>query len=229
MGEHDLRILPYEYDDELIDATLTDRMPRVRVDRPRRTSVVLGRGSKPEDELDVEACLQDGVPVLKRRGGGCSVVLDTGNLIVSVILPMKGTLNAGKLFDPLSGWLIRGLQQIGIKGVYSDGISDLVLEDRKIGGACIYRSKEILYYSTTLLVHPAMDKVTRYLRHPPREPEYRKGRSHALFMGSLAPFYWSHGVDTLSRSLRGVLCPGDAMLAVKGGTDGRKLGSGDGR
>mgnify|MGYP000753667588 CR=1 FL=1 len=48
-------------------------------------------------------------------------------------------------------------------GVYRDGISDLVLGDRKVGGACIYRTRGLLFYSASLLVAPILG---RYLDAP---------------------------------------------------------------
>jgi lipoate-protein ligase A len=54
-----------------------------------------------------------------------------------------------------------------------------------VGGACIHRTRDLLYYSTTLLCVPAVGLMERYLQHPPREPEYRRGRGHADFVGSL--------------------------------------------
>ena len=66
-----------------------------------------------------------------------------------------------------------------------EGTSDLAIGDRKIGGSCIYRVPGLLFYSTTLLLDPDIDLIERYLRHPPREPDYRKGRPHREFMTSL--------------------------------------------
>ena len=73
----------------------------------------------------------------------------------------------------------------GINGVEQSGVSDLVLSEKKIGGSCVHRTRGYLYYSTTLLVEQNMLLVERYLQHPPREPEYRQGRPHGEFMGSL--------------------------------------------
>lgn len=201
----------YDFDDDLLEEVAQDGMPRVRVYRPERLQVVLGRGSKPDMELQLDACLEDGVALLKRRGGGCSVVLDEGNVIVSAVLAMKGL---GRHFDRLSGWLIAGLEEAGIEGVRKKGISDLAVKDRKVGGACIYRSKHVLYYSVTLLVRPDMDRVERYLKHPPREPDYRQGRSHRDFMGALAPDRWPGTPEDLARALRKTLRPGSAQIAL---------------
>jgi len=83
-------------------------------------------------------------------------------------------------------WLIDGLRRVGADGVYQAGICDLVLGNRKIAGAAIYRSKDLLYYSASLLVTADLDRIARYLRHPPREPEYRAGRDHRAFLTTLA-------------------------------------------
>jgi lipoate-protein ligase A len=214
----DIEIVPYDLDDDLIAAVKKDRMPRLRIYRPHDTRVVLGRGSKPDVELHLEPCLKDRIPVLKRRGGGCAVVVDPGNVIVSLVLPLGGLKNNQRFFNRLSKWLIIGLQDAGLEGVGQDGISDLVISDRKVGGACLYRSKEILFYSATLLVEPDLEKVERYLKHPPREPEYRQGREHRDFMARLAPGFWSQDADSLTRALRHTLHPGRALLDALAGS-----------
>ena len=176
----------YDYDDDLIAAVRRDGRTRVRVYRLTSPAVVLGSGSRPEREVNLDACADDGVPILRRRGGGCAVVLDPGNVIVSVAAAGLPFGHHQWHFDRLTAWLIDGLSRIGVRGVRQAGICDYVLGDRKIGGACLHRSGDVLYYSTTLLVDPDMEAVTRYLQHPPREPDYRGGRDHAAFMGSLA-------------------------------------------
>jgi lipoate-protein ligase A len=178
----------YAYDDDLIEAARCDGQTRVRVYRLTDTVVVLGSGSRPEVELRLDACEADDVPILRRRGGGCSVVLDPGNVIVSVVATGQPFGRHRQQFDTLTAWLIGGLARSGMPGVRQAGTCDLVLGDKKVGGACLHRARDVLYYSVSLLVEPDIEKVNRYLKHPPREPEYRQGRSHCDFMGSLASF-----------------------------------------
>ena len=177
---------PFEWDDALVKATMRDGRTRFSVYRPTKTVVVLGRGSDPAVEIDQETVHEDGVPLLRRRGGGCSVVLDPGNVIVSVVLPLPGFGGIKRAFGGISNWLITALDRSGVEKVHQAGISDLAIGDRKIGGACIYRTRGILYYSTTLLFQPDIGLAERYLKHPPREPAYRDGRGHRAFMGSIA-------------------------------------------
>jgi lipoate-protein ligase A len=181
----DLHIGEYDYDDAVIEATNRDRRPRVHVYPFPETAVVLGRGSKPERELHIDACLQDKVEVLRRRGGGCAVVIDPGNVIVSAVLPIDGIADNRRYFKRLSGWLAAGLREIGVADIQHEGISDLACDDRKVSGACIYCSKDFIYYSATLLVEPQLELMERYLKHPPREPDYRRGRPHLEFVGRL--------------------------------------------
>ncbi len=180
-----MKIGTYPFDDTLLQAVQADRQRHTLVYVPQEVQVVLGRGSKPEAELHLTACREDGVPVLRRRGGGCAVVLDPGNIVVSVVEHVPGFGQNKAHFRRLSAWLIQGLERLGVTGLEQRGISDLVLGERKIGGASLHRSRERLLYSVSLLVDPDISLIERYLKHPPREPDYRAGRPHRHFLGTL--------------------------------------------
>jgi len=217
----DQRFARYAYDDDLIAATRRDGRPRVRVYRLTDTVVVLGSGSRTEVELNLSACQSDGVPVLRRPGGGCAVVIDPGNVIVSVTVAGLPFGHHRQHFDILTDWLIDGLGSLGFSGIAPAGICDLAIGGRKIAGACLHRCRELLYYSVSLLVDADIGRLPRYLRHPPREPEYRRGRSHAEFVTSLAQaagsdaYRWRLGAvkaATIAAGLRGVLVPRDLRV-----------------
>lgn len=181
-----MKIGAWDHDDDLLQAVRRGSEPRVRFVPSSETAVVLGRGGDPDCELRLDEIERDGVQVLRRRGGGCAVVLDPGNAIVSVVLPVPGVGGISQAFNRISTQLIEAFTQAGLPGVTQEGVSDLVLDDLKIGGSCIYRARDLLYYSTTLLFDPDIELSRRYLKHPPREPDYRRGREHGAFMGSLS-------------------------------------------
>ena len=199
--DDELNIGIYEFDDDLIALAKDSPVPRIKIYRPDKILVVLGRGSKPEKELNLDACRKDGIEIMRRHGGGCSVVLDPGNVIISVAFKAPGIGQNNKYFKKISDWLISGLERTGIKGIYHDGISDLVLKDKKIAGACIYRTKGLLYYSATLLFKADLELIERYLKHPPREPKYRYGRGHKDFITSLYPDFYSGSIDDFLNDL----------------------------
>jgi lipoate---protein ligase len=177
----------YGFDEDLIAAAERERKACVRVQPFDGRAVVLGRGSRADVELNIPECLADGVTVLRRRGGGCAVFLDEGNIIVSAAAPARGLGGNHEYFRLASQWLIGAIASLGVEGVRMEGTSDLAIGDRKIGGASIHRGKTVLYYSTTLLARPDAESMERYLAHPPKEPPYRRGRSHRDFVGSLPP------------------------------------------
>ncbi len=209
---------PYDFDDDLQADVLSAGNPLVRVVAWSSVAVVIGRGGKQSLELNTQNILADDVPLYRRPGGGCSVVLDPGNVVVSVALPLPGIGGIKKAFADVSDWLIAALADCGVPGVRQRGISDLTIPDPasadsfsgadlKIGGSCIYRTRNLLYYSTTLLVNPDLDLVDRYLSYPPREPDYRAGRSHRRFMGSLQQMGLAMSVEELAGALEIQLNP----------------------
>ncbi len=202
----------YDLDDTMVEATRADGKPRLKIYPYDKVAVVLGRGSDAEAEVHMDAVQAHGVPVYRRTGGGCSVVLDPGNVIVSLALPATGFGRNNAYFDAITQWLIQGLERIGVHGVARDGVSDLVLGNRKVSGSCIRRFKDYLYFSATLLVRPDIDAVARYLKHPPREPKHRGGRDHTDFMGSLEGFPATADTGTFVKSLNEVLRVEDIRL-----------------
>lgn len=179
-----LSITPYTEEEPLLAATRSDAQPRVQVSRPPGAVVVLGRSSQPSVELRTDHCAADAIPLQRRRGGGCAVVLDPGNVVVTATASAPG-LRIADHFARLSAWLTDGLVQAGVPGVTRQDMSDLCLGDRKIAGACMYRARDALLYSVSLLVDPDLSLLYRYLRHPPREPSYRQGRRHRDFVTTI--------------------------------------------
>ena len=202
---------PYAYDDDLIAAARRDGRTRVRVYRPTAPVVVLGAGSRAETELHVDACRADNVPILRRSGGGCAVLLDPGVVVVSVVATGMPFGQHRQFFNLLTDWLIGGLKAVGISGVVQRGVCDLAYNDRKVGGACLHRLRDTLYYSTSLLVDPDLDRVARCIKHPPREPDYRRGRRHEDFMGALNAARGN--TARTAADLRRILKPPDLAIA----------------
>lgn len=195
----------YTWDDAFLAAAPAAGGVALRVFTPPFAAVVLGAGSRPERELDLDACRADGIPLLRRPGGGCAVVVDPGNVVVSVAYPAPGFGGNRAHFDAISARLGGALAELGFPGVTVEGGSDLALGGRKFAGACVHRARGLLYYSATLLVDPRLELLPRYLAHPPREPAYRAGRAHLDFVRPLAAHVpgWTAGqlAGELSRRL----------------------------
>jgi len=202
----------WDLDADLIATTLANGQPHNAVYLHPDTAAVIGRGGDPWVETRPDLLADDGVPLLRRRGGGCAVVVDPGNLICSVALPLAGVGGITEAFADLSRIVAAALAEVGLPGVRQAGVSDLSHEDRKLGGSCIWRTRGLLYYSTTLLANPDWDLIDRYLPHPPREPEYRHNRPHREFLTSLCEAGLTTPPGQLARDLAVILTPCIASL-----------------
>lgn len=208
-----LGIIHYDANRSILDETKRDGQPRMRIYGVDETCIVLGRGSDPYTEVHIDRAKMDGIPLYRRPGGGCSVVLDPGNLVVAATLPVEGLGETKKWFNRCTQWMIDGLRDVGIEGVDTDGVSDLVIGDKKIAGSAVYRTKDVLYYAVTILVNADLSLIDTYLPHPPREPEYRAGRSHLDFVVSLDEAAGVKKVEDLQEKLLQTLTLENLMQA----------------
>ena len=162
---------------------------RYRLWEPLFPIVVLGRSSRYEEEIFGEICAADQIRVIKRLGGGKSVLLSPGMLIVSIALEtirFRGHLYYAKAINQI---IEKTLTCCGVGNITFRGVSDLALGDQKILGCCLYltrvRGRWIVFYQASVLFDPYLKLVSTYLKHPPWEPDYRKGRSHEEFLTTL--------------------------------------------
>jgi lipoate-protein ligase A len=154
-----------------------------------RPAVVLGSGGKIADDVDTAACQADGVPVLRRSSGGGTVLLGSGCLLYSLILDTERAGELGDIRRSYASILTRVRRALLPESAGAEvcGISDLAIGERKFSGNAQQRKQRHILHHGTLLYGFDTAIVARYLRPPPRQPEYRAGRSHAEFLMNL-PF-----------------------------------------
>jgi lipoate-protein ligase A len=180
-------------DEALLDACLAGELPPriLRLWEVPRMMVVVGRGSRLADEVNLRACHSDAVPVLRRVSGGLSIVTGPGCLMYSVIESdashTKGNIDA--VHAHVLDTMVSGLRTAGLD-VMRAGTSDLVLASpegslRKFSGNSLRMSRGGFLYHGTLLYDFDLPRISLYLRQPPRAPEYRKDRGHDDFVANL--------------------------------------------
>ena len=150
-----------------------------------RPVVVVGRNGRVSDDVFLDVCAADGVPVLRRFSGGGAVVLGPGCLNYAVALPVvsqPGLLDLTSSFRLLLGRITAALS---IEGLVLDGRTDLALARRKVSGNAQRRGRRALILHGTLLYDFDPALAARYLREPERRPAYRGDRLHAEFIGNL--------------------------------------------
>ena len=147
-------------------------------------AVVMGSSERPEQVVDAEACARLGVEVLKRSTGGGSVLQTGGVLNYSLITPAPANLDLKAGFRPGIDLICAILAAFGVVG-RPEGTSDVAVGDRKISGNAQARRWRALLVHGTLLVDFDHELAEVVLKQPPREPAYRRGRSHRDFLVTL--------------------------------------------
>lgn len=154
---------------------------------PKDIKVVLGSANKQETECIETQCRKDSVPVLRRYGGGGTVVLHPGCVIISYGTWVKHQFKNDYYFDKINQAVIKTLSKdfSSLSGLSQAGISDIAFQNKKICGTSMFRSRNYLLYQASILVEKNIELIERYLNHPDKEPDYREGKSHRDFLTSL--------------------------------------------
>ena len=152
---------------------------------PKHTIIVLGRSNKIDQSLNIENVKMDCIPVYKRPSGGEAVVLTSKTLVIALKFETSKNSNIYKYFNKINEEIVGVLKKMGVKNIQLNGISDISLNSKKILGSSMYFSRDILFYHAILNVNESVDTISRYLKHPEREPNYRKSRTHNEFVTSL--------------------------------------------
>lgn len=152
---------------------------------PDRTIIVQGRANNLHDSVFVELAHKDGIEIIKRPSGGESVILSRNTLVISVKIDIEDQLKAHSFFDKINSIIKLSLSNLGIKNLLSKGISDISIGEKKILGSSMFRKPGFLFYHAVLNVSENIEIIDKYLKHPKREPDYRKGRKHTDFVSSI--------------------------------------------
>lgn len=150
-------------------------------------AVIVGRSNLIAREVNTEACERDGVPIFRRCSGGGTVVLGRGCLCYALILPVEPqhrALGISAVTRAIMQQTANGFVAAGFD-VHVDGISDLVIGNRKFSGNSQRWQKHALLHHGTILYDFDLAQIARYLLFPSRQPDYRADRGHTDFVTNL--------------------------------------------
>lgn len=175
--------------------------------QPQDTYIILGRSNMVvEDVVFVEKAKQDNVKIYQRPTGGQSVVLSPKMLIISITEPLCETPHPSKeYFAAYNQKIVNALASLGVKNLCTRGISDIAIGEKKIAGTAMYRNRERVFYHAVLNVAEDVNIFERYLKYPPKVPDYRKGRSHKDFVTSLRAQGYNLHIDDIKTKLQQTL------------------------
>lgn len=154
----------------------------------QRHFVVLGYANKAAEEVDLEACRAQGVPVLRRCSGGGTVLQGPGCLNYSLVLPLDAAPPLASISGANRFILERNRDALAAATglpITLEGHTDLALGGRKFSGNAQRRKRTHLLFHGGILLDFDVRLLTALLRMPARQPDYRLGRSHADFLTRL--------------------------------------------
>jgi lipoate-protein ligase A len=176
-------------DEALLDAAEEESGGEVlRFWMPTMPFVVLGVSNAAATEVDLDACRQRGVPVLRRRSGGGCVLQGPGcfNFALVLRIPESGPLTtiAG------TNAFVLGRHAAALSTLLGDqvavmGLSDLTLAGRKFSGNAQRRRQRSLLYHGTILLSLDLRLLEILLPFPSQAPAYRSARPHREFLTNL--------------------------------------------
>ena len=148
--------------------------------------VVVGSGGKVAEEVDLAVCEAKNIPVRRRSSGGGTVVLGPGCLCYSLVLSQEQRPYLNGINDSYA-WILGRLAEVleDICPAQWKGSSDLETGGLKFSGNAQQRKRSCFLHHGTLLYDFPLTSIGQLLPHPPREPEYRSGRSHDSFVRNL--------------------------------------------
>jgi lipoate-protein ligase A len=149
-----------------------------------RHFVVLGVACRLREEVEVERCHADDVPILRRASGGGTVLQGPGCLNYSLVLPLARWPRLRDVTRSYAEIIGRTAAALGLAGAGLRGSSDLALAEWKVGGSAQKRSRDALLFHGTILHAFDLALIPRYLREPERRPAYRGGRCHLDFVAN---------------------------------------------
>jgi len=176
-------MIPQPYPEKLHD--LIPGKPVVTVSRPMTRHVVLGAGCKVGSEVDVQNLIHDEVALFRRKGGGGTVLLGPHTMVLTIQANVSHPFGHKIYFGAINQAIIDTLQIIFPLNYREQGISDITVNHRKLCGSSIYRRKKLLLFQASVLVEDDSRHMERYLKTPPKQPEYRQNRNHSSFVTNL--------------------------------------------
>ncbi len=153
--------------------------------QPDKKYIVLGRSNDINEAVNPDTATNDNIEIIKRHSGGQTVLLTEKMLIIASKTEDHKLQNPKVYFELFNKKIINALTNAGIKNLFTKGISDITIDDKKIVGSAIYRKDTMVFFHAVLNVSENPDIFAKYLKMPHKQPEYRQNRPHQEFITSL--------------------------------------------
>ncbi|HEX9014169.1 MAG TPA: hypothetical protein VF813_11650 [Anaerolineaceae bacterium] len=146
-----------------------ESVPTLRLYTYRATCALVGRFQNVENELHVDYCREQAIPINRRPTGGGAIIMGDGQLGVALTVPahVEDTYGrAREIMTQFSDGLVRGLSRLGVEATFHRK-NDIVVGGKKIVGLGIYRApSDGLLFHASVLVDLDVPLMLRVLNTP---------------------------------------------------------------
>ena len=166
--------------------------------------IVTGRSSKVADDCHLRSCHRNNVRIIRRISGGGTVLQGAGCLNYSLVLSYDRDpdyRNISTSYRSILGGIMDTLKPKGVDAGFAP-LSDLTLDGKKFSGNAQARKHRYFLHHGTFLYDFDLEIMRMFLKHPGREPAYRKKRAHEEFLTNI-PL----SGDELKDVVAGAFCP----------------------
>jgi lipoate-protein ligase A len=188
-----LRVIRWTETDPAFNVALEEALHRVAETEPfplvrfwySERAVILGRSRSVGEDVFLENCRADEIPVLRRHSGGGTVYIHPDVLNFTVVAPYThGALKPRSRIRESVVFLLKpvleALKKSGIEADISK-YGDIMVDGRKVGGNAQARKKQTILHHGTLMLDDRVVEMERYLRVPIE----RRGLPHSEFVAGL--------------------------------------------
>lgn len=200
-----------------------DSSPTLSFCRPARPYVGIGFHRR-LDELDLEACRAERLPILRRQIGGGPVYLDSDQLFFQLTMP-AGRAPAGvdRLYALLLEPAAAALRALGIDARV-DGMNDIAVGDRKLSGTGAGQVGGGVTVVGNVIFRFPHERMARVLAFPREDMRAECLRLMRRYVSSLADEGFGHvDEDQAKAALRESYASALGLRPVDGALDEREL------
>jgi lipoate-protein ligase A len=160
----------------------------LRLWEPAGRFAVVGYSNRIRAEVDVAACHERGIPILRRFSGGGAVLQGPGCLNYTLVLNNEregGFGDVGRSYRRVLDRHRQVIEKLLSLPVQIEGTSDLAIDGRKFSGNSQHRKQRYTVFHGTFLLNFDLSLIETCLPMPSRRPAYRQDRSHQSFLRNL--------------------------------------------
>ncbi|MCK5848523.1 MAG: hypothetical protein KAH01_04940 [Caldisericia bacterium] len=171
--------------------------------KPQREVIVLGRFSS---NSDIHKNASDKISIVRRIGGGGTVLLNENSLVIDVGIYKKPGFTVKDYFYMFNDIVLKTIKKQCINAKYDPFSFDFIYGNRKFGGVTLAIRKNLVLYGLSLILNQSLvNHIQEYLAIPSKQPTYRKKRDHDVFLiplSNIPYFNESSCISDLKHSLQ---------------------------